>query len=207
MIVDNSPYPKGRRICSRLHLGWNNDAVTFRFRQDVSRSIRKQFVSWLDSNSPIGRNSPKGLSELSVIFDVPVEKIGTGPAYFADTDPKVEGRGVTIDESNFDIYRTKCLDEDEIGFIQPCYAIVVNENVVSVCATVRRGNRSIEAGVDTEANYRGRGYASEVTAAWVAAARAEGMVPFYSTSCENIASQRVAEKVGLTQFAWELGIR
>ena len=207
MVLDNNPYSPEQRVCCRLHLGWNDDTVTYRFRHDVPHSIREHFLSWLDSNSPIGRDSPTGLHELSDMFGVSTDKLGVGPAFYAATDPPSGGSPIAIHEANEHYLKDDYLQEGEIGFVQPCYAVVVDDHAISVCVTVRRASHSVEAGVDTEPESRGKGYAGQVTAAWISAARSEGLIPFYSTESENHASQRVAVKLGLIQFAWELGIR
>jgi len=43
-------------------------------------------------------------------------------------------------------------------------------------------------------------------AAWAAAMRGRGLLPLYGTSWENVASQRVAEKVGAVCYGedWEI---
>jgi predicted GNAT family acetyltransferase len=63
-----------------------------------------------------------------------------------------------------------------------------------------------EAGVETDAAFRGLGFAARVTAAWALAIRASGRIPLYSTSWSNTASLAVARKLGLTQYAtdWSL---
>jgi hypothetical protein len=84
---------------------------------------------------------------------------------------------------------------------EPRFVVVADGDVVSICNTVRLSDRAAEAGVDTVASFRGRGNAPMVVAAWAAAIRADGRTPFYSTSWENMASQAVARKVGLIQYA------
>ena len=141
------------------------------------------------------------------LFGVSAERINIGPAYYAAVDPPYKGRPIEISETNEHLLPLDYLKEGEIEFVQPCYAIVESEHAASICLTVRRASHSAEAGVNTDSESRGRGYAGQVTAAWVSAVRSEGLIPFYSTESENLPSQRVAEKLGLTWFAWELGIR
>ena len=100
MVSDNNPYLPERRSCGRLHIGWNDEAVTYRFRQDVAHEVRKNFVPWLEANSPIGRASPTGLHELGELFGVSAERVGVGPAYYAAVDPPCEGRPIEIREAN-----------------------------------------------------------------------------------------------------------
>jgi predicted GNAT family acetyltransferase len=89
---------------------------------------------------------------------------------------------------------------------QPCFAVVVDGRTVSVCNTARFTARAAEAGLATAEKFRGRGYGPRVTAAWAAAVRAEGRIPLYSTWWANAASQAVARKLGLRQYAVDLHI-
>lgn len=83
----------------------------------------------------------------------------------------------------------------------PVMAIVVDGHPVSICFCARRSDVAAEAGVDTAAAYRGRGYAGLVTSAWALAMRATGRTPLYSTSWTNTASLAVARKLGLIPYA------
>jgi hypothetical protein len=82
----------------------------------------------------------------------------------------------------------------------PCFALVQNGAAVSVCFTSRRGAIVAEAGLETLPAFRGRGYATVVTAAWGAAIAASGRIPLYSTGWNNSASQGVARRLGLVMF-------
>jgi len=63
-----------------------------------------------------------------------------------------------------------------------------------------------EAGVETLPEFRGNGFAKEVTAGWARAVDALGAIPMYSTSWQNTASQAVAKKLGLICYGAEFHI-
>lgn len=207
MTMTNEPFIPGRIRAVRFHAAWNDSGVFVCYRDDVAENIRAGVRSWLESDDPTGTKEPTGLETLGRIFDVPPEKIEIGPAYWASEPVSSEGNAVEITRENASLLPEGFLDEGEIDFIQPSYAIVHEGRAVSTCITVRRSGRSVEAGVDTQEAYRGHGYAGQATSAWVNAALDAGLIPFYSTSSDNTASQRVAEKVGLEWFATELSIR
>jgi len=79
-------------------------------------------------------------------------------------------------------------------------------HAVSICFCARRWTEAAEAGVETAAAFRGRGYAPRVTAAWANAVRSIGLTPIYSTDWSNRASLAVARKLQLIPFAidWSL---
>jgi RimJ/RimL family protein N-acetyltransferase len=83
---------------------------------------------------------------------------------------------------------------------QPFLAIVEERKVVSVCRSVRITSQAHEAGVETLSGFRGKGYATEVVAAWASLVKSMGAIPLYSTSWENIASQAVAKKLELVPY-------
>ncbi|MBV9358581.1 MAG: GNAT family N-acetyltransferase [Chloroflexi bacterium] len=74
--------------------------------------------------------------------------------------------------------------------------------VMSICHTPRAGPRGAEAGVWTHPDFRGRGLAAAVTAAWATLIRPSGRYLFYSTARTNRSSQRVARRLGLRPLGW-----
>jgi hypothetical protein len=95
---------------------------------------------------------------------------------------------------------------DELPERSPILGIVEDEHAVSVCFCARRSPVAAEAGVETAASFRGRGFAAQVTAAWASAMWDSGRLPLYSTSWSNAASLAVARKLKLSACAsdWNL---
>jgi hypothetical protein len=89
---------------------------------------------------------------------------------------------------------------------QPAWAVAYEGRAVSVCFSARNTPEAAEAGVETAEDFRGRGYAVAAVAAWAGAVRAEGRTPLYSTSWDNLASQRVARKLGLRLYGADLSV-
>lgn len=85
-------------------------------------------------------------------------------------------------------------------------AIVEGDKAVSICQSVRKSEEAEEAGVDTLLSHRGKGYAVQVVAGWARIIREQGRIPLYSTSWDNKASQRVAEKLGLELYGVDIHI-
>lgn len=94
----------------------------------------------------------------------------------------------------------------EIPGRSPILAVIDGGYPVSICFCARSSETAAEAGVETAAAFRGRGFAPRVTAAWAVAIRASGRIPLYSTSWTNAASLAVARKLRLAQYAsdWSL---
>ena len=91
---------------------------------------------------------------------------------------------------------------EEIPWRAPIVAVMDGGYPVSVCfCATRASENTVEAGLETAAAFRGRGFAPRLTAAWAAAIRASGRIPLYSTSWTNEASRAVARKLGLIQYA------
>jgi len=88
------------------------------------------------------------------------------------------------------------------GALGPWAFAIVDGNVVSICHCARITERGAEAGVWTHPDHRGRGHAAAVTAAWASVLASSGRTLFYSTSAENVSSQRVAARLRLRPIGW-----
>lgn len=85
------------------------------------------------------------------------------------------------------------------------FAVIVEGHIVSTCESARENGMAAEAWVRTLHDYRGRGLAKQVTAAWAANAWTNGKVPFYTHRMENQASEGVARGLGMRHFITDAG--
>ncbi len=88
------------------------------------------------------------------------------------------------------------------GDLGPWAFVVDGARVVSMCHSARLADRGAEAGTWTDPDYRGRGYAAATTAAWAGLLAPSGRHLFYSTSADNLSSQRVAARLALPLIGW-----
>ncbi len=112
-----------------------------------------------------------------------------------DPDAKtlIDGRSTSAREHLFPLFPTWT-------------AVVADGRILSMCSTVRQSDKGAEAGVDTAAKHRGRGFATAATTLWADKMKQPGRSLFYSTSHDNTSSQRVAERLQLKQLGtlWTL---
>lgn len=130
----------------------------------------------------------------------PQVTINAGPAYtlpVMESPPDVvaiTGENRNLVQAHFAwLYATHAI-------YAPVIAAVVDGNAVAVCFCSRITPTVAEAGVYTETNYRGHGYATKVVQGWAAALRSTGRLPLYSTSWSNHASQAIAQKLNAVQY-------
>src|SRR5262249_12436175 len=136
---------------------------------------------------------------------VPVSAEGGGPTYvFPAALARPEGAVRVTDENVALVQETFPTLYRTFAEVPVCFAAVRDGAAVSVCFSSRIGPRATEAEVETLPEFRGRGYAAAVTAAWGLAVQAAGGIPLYTTSWENVASQGVARHLGLRMYGADL---
>jgi hypothetical protein len=196
--------PDGRRA-PRLFVGRTPGGHVVRFSELVPDAVADRLLQIVEappaSNGLQVSTATRQAIRAALAQDGPVGSEGGGPAYrFPDTITP-PGDAVAVTDANRERVRdTLPWLYRELGAPSPCMAILVNGQAVSVCFSSRIGTRAMEAGLFTQPEFRGRGYAARVTAAWALAVRRAGLVPIYSTSWENLASQGVARSLGLVPF-------
>lgn len=195
----------GNTIAPRFFLGRTADGILWRFRQDVRGELRDVLERHClaEPIAPDLAQLPRNASVFNRLLarQSPIQQVWSGPAYrFPERLPE-DTRIVPVTGENSDLLRPY-FDEwiNDVPVCQPFLALVDGEIAVSVCGSVRITQRACEAGVETAPDFRGRGFAALVTAAWAEAVRQLGPIPLYSTSWENTASQSVASKLGLLQY-------
>lgn len=98
----------------------------------------------------------------------------------------------------------------EAGFVSvgdfwaPWCALEEDGEIAAIAFAARQTVSGAEVGVYTFPPWRGRGLAATVTAAWSALPELADRTLFYSTTIDNLASQRVAARLGLTQIGASL---
>jgi RimJ/RimL family protein N-acetyltransferase len=132
------------------------------------------------------------------VFDGEVRAESSVPIVRSDGPAEARLRGLNPGNWSVDAW-DRLLD----GTLGPWAMALANERVISICHTPRPlGERAAECGVWTHPEYRGRGHAAAVTAAWADIVRPSGRFLFYSTTAENRSSQRVAARLGLREIGW-----
>ncbi|WP_258208638.1 GNAT family N-acetyltransferase [Paenibacillus radicibacter] len=138
-----------------------------------------------------------------------VKTIWAGPAYYFSTKETLEhlDETILIDDSNKALLRPYFNHlTSELSLREPVVAYVVNGEAVSVCCSARRSKQAAEASLMTAEPFRGKGYAAKVVSSWVQLILKSGLIPLYSTSWDNIASQQVAKKLGFVQYGVDFNI-
>jgi hypothetical protein len=196
MLETNEPGAAHRRPAPLAFLGRTGVGWILRTGRQVADGLVRELGAL-----KADQRDPLAAVRQSVISHVPGAVEGSGPAYrFPDRiEPYDEAVRITADNNELALDTFRWL-HDEIEYWQPCFGVVREAAAVSVCFSSRIGARALDAGVVTLAEFRGRGYASAVTAAWAASVRASGRVPLYSTSWSNSASLGVARRLGLVKF-------
>ena len=130
------------------------------------------------------------------------------PIYWFGNDLSPAGETVVVDGTNSRLLHGGLESWlPDVPYRQPMVAVVEDGRAVSICASVRIGSRSHEAGVETIAAYRRRGHAVSVVAGWAREVRRRGIhTLFYSTSWDNLASQAVANRLGLTLIGADFSV-
>ena len=173
---------------------------TWAVRSDVQQGVAAKLDALAREEPPVSdfRDGPMHAERYLALVE---GMVYSGPAFtfpeeIARPDGTVFIKDVRLLEHHFSGW-----EASEILASSPIVGLIEDGHVVSACFCARRSDAAAEAGVETAVEFRGRGLAPRVTAAWALAVRASGRVPLYSTSWDNEASLVVARKLDLVPYA------
>ena len=207
LLAVNEPDTNQETPCLVIMRGEAN--LLWRVRHDVPDDIVASLGEVLQSE-PATNNFASPLKYHSDYSDIleqyaPLKRLHSGPAYIlSETSStkaavRITSHNAHLAEEHFP-YTLEILD-----FRSPVIAVIDGDSAISVCFSARKTDTVAEAGVFTIEDYRKKGYALRVVQDWSIAIRDLGIIPIYSTSADNIASQSVAKKLGAIQFATDFG--
>lgn len=153
------------------------------FRDDLAHHLREQIAA-LPPEVVFGDHLTIGAI---LAQDTPVEAIWAGRSYIFPNAP--------APAEYPDVVRV-----DRGDGARPVYAVHIAGQIVASCESAREDDAAAEAWVQTVPEFRRRGYARQVTAAWAHDLLQLGKTPFYSHSVDNLASQGVARSLRLRPF-------
>jgi RimJ/RimL family protein N-acetyltransferase len=197
--------PGGGDLAPRLFLGRTRAGNLWRFRADLPEILIGELEP-LCLDEPVGQefhSKPRHFEAYVRLLEThaPVQKLWMGPAYHFTQYLEPSRPLLAITETNAEKLQGGFEElVAELPGWQPFLAIIEEGKAVSVCRSVRITPEAHEAGVETLPEFRGKGYAKEVVAGWARLVQSMGVMPLYSTSWENTASQAVAKKLHLVPF-------
>lgn len=211
----NEPLPEGSRpTAPRFYMGRTNAGNSWCFRYDLPADLVAQLEA-LCQSEPVTADLealPKNYAAIkaTIAAQSPIESEYRGPAYWIPERVTALPAAVLLDEATIEVAQPHfpwLTSADPYYAMGPVAAVIVDGHAVSLCFCSRTPGLATEAGLETAAGYRGKGYAGAAVARWAAAVRHQGCRPLYSTSWENKASQRVANKLELVCYGedWSVG--
>ena len=203
--VVNEPYSDGSPTAPSLFVGIARYGSIVRFGSDLPESVCKRIEVFIGDYVHIGdvRSNPPFLDDLMDVIRpyLKTDRVWKGPAYRFPKSMKSPNLGVRVNSENSHLLKAEFADYiPDLKSIGSVAAVVERGRAVSICHSARRSERAEEAGVETIPSRVGRGYATAAVACWARMVRDRGRIPLYSTSWDNAASQRVAEKLGLIMY-------
>ena len=212
LVSTNEP---AATIAPRFFLGHTTLGLIVRFRNDVPADRRRSLEKALTvaerapSMSALGQPLDAMPFERILSHDSPIQHTSVGLAFrFPRSLPPALGTRVLRDaEDAALLHPLLAAWAGDIRASPPLVAVLIDGHAVAVCGSVRITPRAHEAGLETAAPFRGRGYGRAAVSAWATAVRAVAAEPLYSTTWQNDASRAVAHTLGLIPVGRDLHIR
>ena len=178
----------------RIFAGRAGGERILRVRTDVPESVSRRWLS-CDADDELAAR---------VAAHAPIAREYRGPAFLLPPMSSTED-SVTIGPATM-LHPELIARGWKPAETPPHVGVVRDGLVVAVCYSARLGDEAAEAGVETVEKYRGGGLAEAAVREWAAEIQSTGRLALYSTTWDNLASRRVAEKLGAREYGedWHL---
>lgn len=197
----------------RFWMGCTAQGITWRVRDDLPNEL----IQTLTTISQTVRPAPDqtslppqaGAIRAAIQAHGPITEEWSGPAYWIPALLPAPATTVLITPDSAHLLAAHFPWKQTPRALHaagPLVATVVDDRAVAICYCARLTAIAAEAGVETAESARGRGYGRAAVAGWAAAVRQQGILPLYSTSWDNLASQGIARSLGMIAYAdtWSL---
>ncbi len=196
-VVNEPPYDAAPLI----FMGATKDGNVVRY----SNSLDVDIVERMEQ---VVRTDPTDLVELIKVLSAGCElkNISFGPAYaFPEIREQTSTKAMKVTYENREILKPHFpYTFEDFEYKQPCFVIVEDDRIVSICCSARQTSKADEASAFTHEDYRGKAYGVDVTNAWAKEVQKQGRIALYSTSWDNFASQSLARKLHLVQYGTDI---
>ncbi|HET9222903.1 MAG TPA: GNAT family N-acetyltransferase [Roseiflexaceae bacterium] len=207
MLCVNEP---GDPQADRFFMGRTLQGNLWRFRYDLPAAIVEQLEA-LCRAEPVSAelaSPPLHYQAIRAVLQshAPIEGEYRGPAYRVPDNVQPPAGITLIAEANQELLERWFMDWLPVDPDQTVAAVVEEQAAVAVCFCSRLTDHAAEAGIETAAPFRRRGYAAAAVAGWAAEMRRRGRIALYSTSWDNLASQGVARRLGMRMYGEDWSI-
>ena len=208
LVSINEPWDKSRPA-PRFYLGKTTDAsIIYKYSAITKIKVIEKLEEIVLKEKSIENNDVIiFLNDYAAILES--NDITNEIFYYAEIPSnKVIGDCNIITEKNINSINLENFEwlMEEINCCQPCCTIVENDRIMSICRSVRKTEYAHEAGIETIEEKRRTGLAKRVLSNWIKAVEGLRLIPFYSTSLENTASRKLAQKIGLKKLGLGVSI-
>lgn len=191
----------------RFYMGRTTEGNFWHFRQDLPDATCRALEVLCQAEPIAGDLSslPQCYQAIRQVLgqDTPVQQEYRGPAYWLPEFVPDDPRACLLERENLHLVQSHfpwLLRAGEFDHAAPVAAVVEDGEAVTICFCSRIPGQATEAGLNTVAAHRGKGYAAAAVACWANALRRQGCIPLYSTSWDNLASQAVARKLEMVCY-------
>jgi len=196
-VVNEPPYD----VAPLIFIGATRDGSVVRYLNSLNAEIVERIEHVI-------RGNPTNLAEVIKIISLvrALNDLSFGPTYaFPDFRDKSSTKAIKVTYENKELLKPHFpYTLEDFDYKQPCFVIVEDNKVVSICCSARQTSKADEASVYTNEDYRGRGYGVDVTTAWAAEVQKQGRIALYSTSWDNFTSKSLARKLQLVQYGTDI---